>query len=401
VNLLVKAFGYLILFLVLFGGVKQWLFSYNFFQAKNLYQENQLPEALWKSKRALKYFPSHPEPHRLLAKIYLELLAQGRSNQKELLKKAEQELLRAISIEPNYPYYWAELGRVSELLEYLGEMPQKSPRSAFHRACLIDPNNPLFLNMFAKYLIRKKDFTSAQALLKKLLELSPRSTVELAKIWFNHNPEPEPLLEIFSSSPEILGELCEWIALHTKEKSLAQKYLKKAYLKNPDNQKLRLQYAKLLMNQGECEKTRQILEPLFSSPLEESALRIYSICLFRQKKWEEEEKVLLKLISLSPHSVEYRQNLAHLYLVTGQLQKAKEQLLWLCENAPSQKAQGKFYLELGKIFEKESNPQKALEFYKKYLKVYPGDKKIQQKVKKLMPQKEEIIYSPWRMKNEK
>jgi len=401
-SLLIKIIGYFLLLLTLLGAGKQWLFSYNFSQGEKLYQENQFVEAIWKTKQAIKYFPSHPEPHRLLAKIYLELLPTRRSEQKEILRKAEEEILKAISLEPGYPYYWSLLGRISELLEQLREIPQISPRKAFHRACLIDPNNPLFPAMYTGYLIRKKDFEPALILIKKLLELSPSTALELGKIWLHYNPEPEPLLKMFSSNPETLGEFCEWMMHNTDQKSLALKYFEAIYQKYPKQNKLIFRYARILLNTGEeCEKIKQVLEPFFSSPLEEPALKIYSSCLYRQKKWQEEEKVLLKLIRISPDSAHYRQILSRVYLNTGQGEKAKEQLLWLLENAPQGIDRGKIYLSLAKIYQRESNQEKALEYYQKYLKLNPENKKIRQKIEELTPEQREIIYSPWRLENEK
>ena len=388
--------------LAFIGGIRQWRVAHWYKKAGELYEKNLFEDALFSAQKASRLDPKNPEKKRLLAKIYLELVA-GRNIQTQLniLRKAEKELIDATSIEPLYPYYWAELGRVEELIERLGEQPARSPSSCFHRAVVIDPNNPLFVEMFFRYLVQKGSCSSAQNLLKRQLELEPKSALELAKLWLVNNCGYDALIQLLSSNPKFLSGLALWMVTRKEFKELAEKTAYKAHLQSPEDKKLAFNYGWILAEMSKCAQAKKVLEKFFNEPeWKKPALEEYGLCLFRTHKWQEAEKIYLELISITPEQVNYRWELARIYLALKDYEKAKQQLIWLSERADSS-LRKKAWLALGKIYEKENNRIKAIQAYESYLKLNPKDQKIKNKLKKLKPAFEEIIYSPWRIKNEK
>jgi hypothetical protein len=83
---------------------------------------------------------------------------------------------------------------------------------------------------------------------------------------------------------------------------------------------------------------------------------------------------------------------------------AKDQLVWLASQPETSdhNARASIYLNLAGIYEHEKDLDQELKYYRLYLSLRPDDKAVAEKVKKLEKSgPEDIIYSPWEMKNEK
>jgi len=394
----------LILFFALMSGGVQWLSALQFRRGRDAYERGDFYAALAAFKSSAEFFSRDPETHRYLAKSYLRLLPsrneQGRLN---LLRKAEIELLAALDIEPDYPYYWALLGRVSELLTNAGAAPKKSAYACYQQAVRLDPNNPLMLELFSKYLIKAGLAAQAQPLIRKLVKISLTSSREIARLWLKKGEDPMDLIPLFAGSNPALAELREVFQaarLHQAELRVGEEALAHA----PNDPEAIMIYALSFGETGDCEKIRIALAPIMDTPdYEEPARRLYAHCLVRAKQYEGAEKEYLRLISLEPDSIEYRWALANNYLNRKQPVLAKEQLLWLVKN-PSlgdRNLKAQSLLKLAQICEKENQPEQAAKYYELYLEFRPEDQRVKNKLEQVQTNKSRaIIYSPWGEKHE-
>ncbi len=394
----------LIVFFALMSGGVQWLAAIQFSRARDAYERQDFYRALSDFKSSETLFSLDPETHRYLAKSYLRLLparsGEGRLN---LLRKAESELLEAIAIEKDYPYYWALLGRVSELLAQAGAVPKKSAYACYQQSVRLDPNNPLMLELFSKYLIQTGRPEPAKPLIHKLVQISLSSSGEIAWLWLKKGNDPQALIPLFSGNLHALGELRQvfnWANLHQDELQVGQE----AIAAWPNDPEAIMLYCFSISARDDCEKIRRAIVPIIDSPeYEEPARRVYALCLAGAKEYEGAEKEYLRLISLEPDSIEYRWALANNYLNRKQPGLAKEQLLWLVKN-PSlgdRNLKAQSLLKLAQICDSEKLPEQAAKYYELYLEFRPGDQGVKDRLQQVQPNKSKaIIYSPWGEKDE-
>jgi len=402
VKFFAKALLSLIILLALASGALQWASTLQFQRGINFYQKQDWYRAISAFKSAETLFFRDPETHRWLAKSYLHLLEnRNPENQLNLLRKAEAELRAALSIEKDYPYYWALLGRVTELIEQLGATPEKSPLNCYHQANLLDPHNPLFLELFASYLIRNGKSEQAKPLISKLAHLY--SAQESATLWLEKGLDPMQLIPLFEDDPKAWGELrglLNYFGHHQIVLLTAQKALESA----PDDPEVILVYLDALAGTGDCEKLEMALAKIANFPdYEEAGKNIYASCLFRTKQYDLAEKQYLDLIARRPDSIEYRGVLAQIYLNRKQTQLAKAQLLWLVNHLSRMNNNFKvnIFLNLAVIFENEKNFDQAYQYYQHYLKLLPQDETAKEKIRQMKNyQPQDIIYSPWGKEDE-
>jgi len=399
-RLIARALLCLLVLAAVAGGGWHWASVIEFERGKKFYDSKDWYQALSSFQNSVRIFPWDPEPHRYLAKTYIHLL-EGRNaqTQVQLLKKAEWELEQAISIEARYPYYWYELARVSEWGERLGAEAARPAIFSYHQALTLDPNNPVFLLYTGRYLLNRGEKGQAKSLLIKLISVDQYSALELSSVWLMQGYSPEELIDYFSVDEEALIKLANVFNGHNR--NWAEMVGKKAYDHAPDNPRAILLYSSILSRRGECEKTREILQPLFSQPEYRASAHInYASCLYATRQYALAENEYLQLIRLLPRSLDARQNLAMICLNSNRTNEAKEHLIWLISqpefNDRGRKAQ--CYLNLAGIYEKENNLEEALKYYHLYLDINSKDRRVAEKVRKLENfQPRDIIYSPWGM----
>ena len=179
----------------------------------------------------------------------------------------------------------------------------------------------------------------------------------------------------------------------------------KAYELNPANPNGRMAYAWSFIATGECDKSREILAPLFDNQeYQLNANNTYAFCLYYNRKYELGRGAIPATDPAKPDAVSFRSALANCYLNMNKPELAKEQLVWLASQTEiaDQNERASIYLKLGGIFEQENDREQAAKYYHLYLAQRPDDKAIAEKLKHLeKPGPGDIIYSPWEMKNEK
>jgi tetratricopeptide (TPR) repeat protein len=377
----------------------QWISAIQFKQGMNFYENEDWFNAMKSFEQSSMLLSIHPEPHRLLGKTYLHLI-EGRNSDAQLylLRKAEKELLRAISIEDEYPYYWSILGRISELIEILGAAPEVSALSCYNQACRLDPTNSFFQELLAKHFIRTGMKEEAKEVMSKIAMTDSNSTMFVARFWLEHGLQADELIEIFSIDADALIKLAEFFRSRREYSEKAIKASKRAFEIDPQNIMALQIYGKCISDSKDCEK----LKPIIEMPgLEEPARAMYASCLVRDRNFGRAEEEYLNLLEMNPKKPEYRWELARIYLREKSLSLAKTHLLWIVNQKEQEKGhiQTRAYIELARIFEKEGDLDQALKYYRLYLSQMPNDRRIQERVEKLENvRRGRKIISPWEIK---
>jgi Tfp pilus assembly protein PilF len=392
----------LILLLAVVSGGWEWAAAIQFQRGKDFMDAGDWYRAMAAFKSSARIFPRNPDAHRWLAKAYRNM-TEGRNpdTQVQLLRNAEQELEKALAIEPRYPYYWFDLARISEFLEQLRAKPGKPALYCYRQAALIDPNNPVFLEYMAAYLLKNGKKEEAKDLLAKLLGIDVGSAIELGQVWLQNKYNPQELVECFDNNEKGLIKLSALLLSFQKVKA-AMLAGEKAYQRDPRNPDAILNYGMVNSYSGDCERLKEIMGPIFKTPYYQGSARYYyATCLYNSAQYGPAEEEYLSLIGIRPEDTDSRFHLALIYLATNRQAKAREQLVWLASQAevadPNIRARS--YLELAKIFDKEHNSEQALNYYQLYLRFQPEDPAVKARVKGLSKIKSgDVIYSPWEMK---
>jgi O-antigen ligase/tetratricopeptide (TPR) repeat protein len=396
----IRAVGTVFLFVLfpvaLFAGGMQWASSLEFLRGRRLFKEEQWLYASEAFKNSSRICAQNPEPHWWLARSYLHLM-EGRSAElkKELLAKAEQEELKAISLEPDYPFYWSQLGRISRLIEERGGTPQKSPLFCYHQASLLDPNNAFFQELFARSLLQAGKKDEAKQVFLKLSRSNPGSIPGLCKTWLDLGLAPEELANLFANNADALVSLAKSLKAFPQYSGQLISVSQKAFELEPQNQKAREIFGQAVISSKNCET----IKPYLTDPRSETAAdEIYAVCLVSTGRLEQAEKQYLNLLEASPDNPEYHLALARLYLWQKQKTRAKEQFLWLASRQESNPEQVNLeaFLGLARIYTEEHQEALALKYYRLYLAQKPDDQAALEQVENLRIRGQvEMVHSPW------
>lgn len=337
----------------LVGAGFEWAAAIQYQRGRDFFNDKRWLEAMSSFSSSAAIFDRNPETHRWLSKTHVHLM-EGRDSETQikLLRNAESELEKALAIENRYPYYWYELAMVSQLIERMGQAPRHPALDCFHRAVVIDHNNPIFLEYEGLYLIGRGDEEEAKAVLQKLISIDLPSSVVLAKEWIDRGYDPAELTDYFSVSQDALVDLAGLLQSPQYMKA-SREISRKAYELNPANPNGRMAYAWSFIGTGECDKSRDLLEPLFNNhEYQINANNTYAFCLYYNRKYELAAEQYLQLIRLSPNAVSFRSALANCYLNLNQPELAKEQLVWLASQTEiaDQNERASICLKLGGIF---------------------------------------------------
>ncbi len=397
----IKAFVVLAAFLFAALEALQWVSAVQLRQGENYYENEEWLNALDAFESSSFYCPFDPEPHHLIGKTYLHLLAGRNSNvQIDILRKAESASIRAVSIEDGYPYYWSVLGRVSELIERLGGDPEYDALYCYQRARNIDPNNPLFMEFLAKYLIKKGGRKEAGEILAEAFGVHVEIARDVARVWLDKGYGAEELIDILGDDAGALIELAGFLRTMPEYSDEALHAGERAYEIDPADPVVIRVYGLILSDSGDCDRLR----PIVGRPgLEEPGRSAYAACLVKKRELDLAAEEYLKLISLNPEKPDYRWELARIYLKRKNRPLAKEQLVWIATRPETEGREIRIraYLELARIFEHENDIDKALRYYYLCLAERPGAWQIKEKIDRLEKIKQGgKISSPWEIKNE-
>jgi len=345
-------------------------------------------------KSSLRFREGRPEPHHYLAKSYLHLM-EGRNTeiQNKLLLQAEKEALRAVAIEQKFPYYWSLPGRISELIERAGGKPLKSPLYYFHQAVFLDPQNPLFLELLSKYLVKSGKQEEAKSIIAKFADLYPSSAVPIIQLWLGNNYRPDDLFKVLEKDYNGLVAFAEAVRAEPNYSEYALAAAEKAFELKPGS--AGSLYSQVLIANKQCDRARGFMaKPGF----EEAARLAYADCLAGANRLTEAEEQYLILLKAHPDLPQYHLALANVLLRENEPARAKEEFLEIVSKNATNPAEinAAGYLALARISEKEKQIDQAIKYYRLYLEQKPEDQRVVEHIRELEEKGQvEFVHSPW------
>jgi len=391
----------LILPLALALGSIQWVSALQFRQGMKFFKKQQWLYAMDAFKKSSKIIKFNPEPFYWMAQTNLRLMASRNDDTRiSMLGQSEQDLIKAVSIEKRYPYYWSLLGSVSELLKVYGRKPIKAPDYCFREALALDPNQPLFLELLTKYLIRNNQPDEAKLLIPKLAKIQPASALVISQVWLTNGNSAEDLVSLYGDNITALTLLAGKLNADEKYRALALAAAQKAFALDPQNQAASNLLSQMAAVFKDCEIIKQSAN---KQNLEESISQIYAICLMNSGQLDRAIEEYLNLITIKPEVAQYHLELSRIYLRKNDPDHAQEQLLWIADR-PDKATDAiliETYLSLARISEKQKQFDSALKYYRLYLEERPEDLAIRGQIEKIENRgKVEMIHSPWDIKDD-
>ncbi len=186
--------------LLIWGVVSDALAESNFRKALELGEKGLHREAIFACYEALDYNNSRPQIHRTAAGAYLKY---HESNESEyLLAGAAKHYNLAISLDPQYPYHYAGLGRALEEQANKGLLSPDHAYHAFNAAHDIDPYNPYFILQLIRMDIANQQIDTADKQIIEFINIDPRFFRFAIKYRFRSVEDFQDISYLMGSNPE-------------------------------------------------------------------------------------------------------------------------------------------------------------------------------------------------------
>ncbi len=186
------------------------------------------------------------------------------------------------------------------------------------------------------------------------------------------------LFEQFTTlRPEVSDPWYEMAVLNynNRKTDLAIEYLKKAIALNKDNKWYKEKYALILAETGDYLQAASITDDLSKAePNDPGYLTQAAEYYEKAKNYKEALKFLNKAIMAVGPSEELTELKEHVYLNMDSLERAADMIRELVAREPKN---GKYYKDLGDLYDNNKEPGKAAQVYEQAEKIIPGDPYIQ------------------------
>ena len=192
----------------------------------------------------------------------------------------------------------------------------------------------------------------------------------------------EPLaLSLFEQFTTLRPEVSDpWYELavlnyNNRKTDLAIEYLKKAIALNKDNKWYKEKYALILAETGDYLQAASIADDLSKAePNDPGYLTQAAEYYEKAKNYTEALNFLNKAITAVGPSEELTELKEHVYLNMDSLERAADMIRELVAREPKN---GKYYKDLGDLYDNNKEPGKAAQVYEKAEKIIPGDPYVQ------------------------
>ncbi len=287
---------------------------------------------------------------------------------------------------PSWKNIWDEARKLARNGELAGAAIK------YHALLSIKPNIEEAKWEYCKVLVELKKWADASIILESLLEIDPNRTEYLLKagnVALNNKQYQQAVkyfAQIYQKDPfapaavEALEGLTEGlIALGKKQE--AYPLLQQLHLRKPNDAGTLLQLARLAKDFGLLEKAASYYSTLIARFKVDDHVLLEAAFVYEQQG-KEDRALLYQLKYLERHRyyLPLQQKVADFYLKTGKKRLALPHLLILEEHGQSN---GELQLLIGRIYlSNENRPDKALLFFEKYRKNHPGDRSIEEEIKK-------------------
>ena len=302
--------------------------------ASLLEKAGSLREAFAEAEEAARIDPRNPEPHWLLANLYLRAQGRDRDAARESLKKAvkELEIMRNDAPEDERAYF-----ALGQAYFEMGE-PEKAI-AAYEKYQELVPSVDAGYLAIAEYFERRGEHEKAIAHLSKALKSqpeAPKSLLMLANIYskLDRGKEAIPvyrkLLELTGDNPAIQRQLAA-VLIETGEFGDARQVLEELLKQAPDDTDSQVLLGRALIGAREFPRAIEILKGLTSDNLDNLEARFYLGTAYEQSgNPAEAAKIFSQLLDqtkiggeeVKANRAVFQQHLAAAYQDLGENEKA-------------------------------------------------------------------------------
>lgn len=302
--------------------------------ASLLEKAGSLREALAEAEEAARIEPRNPDPHWLLANLYLRTQGRDRNAARESLKKAVKELESMRTDAPEDERAHFALGQA---YFEMGE-PEKAI-AAYEKYQELVPSVDAGYLAIAEYYERRGEHDKAISYLSKALKSqpeAPKSLLMLANIYSKLDrgkdavPLYRKLLELTGDNPAIQRQLAA-VLIETGEFADARQVLEELLKQAPDDTDSQVLLGRALIGAREFPRAVEILKTLTSENPDNLEARFYLGTAYEQSgNPAEAAKIFAQLLDqtksgteeLKANRVVFQQHLAAAYQDLGENEKA-------------------------------------------------------------------------------
>jgi tetratricopeptide (TPR) repeat protein len=356
--------------------LRLFMAEYYFQQGKFYAQRRNIRQAAESYMRAVSLNNREGDYHRALGKAFYQM-AQAGENPFPWLRRAGDELLKAVEISPEYPYFWTDLGKVLEYSERKGISCRQNSEECLARAVELDPYNPYFLEIYIRYLLKRSRLEQADRLIPILIERDPRRTNAVASLRVRFPDGFLRMEEFLDDKAEAFFQFArlEQISGKTRE---AERHFQKAVSLDPEKDTYRINSAKLFLREGKYDEVLDVLKPLLSrDTVNFSSHDLAAIALINKGEVQEAIEIYNRVLELQPRNLMVHLRLADIYYREDDWDKAKQEYTVLYKDYYlHQGLRMKVLYRLGKVHFNAGERSMARHYFEEYLNLNPGNREV-------------------------
>src|SRR5579862_3049137 len=320
--------------------------------AETYAKSQRVPEAIAEAQKAIDADPNNPEPHRLLARIYVRNLGDlsANSSQKQTIDKAIDQFNEILRLDPKDSQSALWLARL-----YRFENNPDKAEQTLRKILATDPENDGALEQLSQLLTDQGRTNDAIELLSKAAANSSSATIY-----------------------DLLGDA----HYQAHEYAKAEESYQEAVKLDPDEVSHRKGLAQTLLAEEKFPEAQKEYQKLAESDPEspENYLRLSQIYR-HMNQFDKAESAIVKAKQLAPGNLEILYNEALLYDAQGRLDDAAHVLADAIagisgqNDSASPNALGILYEELGRVYREKEDYTSAEHCYEDMAKLGPDQAK--------------------------
>ncbi|MCH9743369.1 MAG: tetratricopeptide repeat protein [Gammaproteobacteria bacterium] len=340
----------------------------NLDQAKALYQQGKLSEALQLYLEILNEDPQQADIIHMIANTHIRM---------QQPEQALSYIEKAIALQPRNAIFYNTLGRVYAASNKNDEN-QKTAESTYQKALEIDPKCIETYNNLAWLYFSQNKLDDATALLRKALEINPHhypSLYYLGQLLLN-NQQPKEAVKYFNQciNQDPRGvELNHKLGLaffHTKQYENAIHYFRITLMLDLEHIDANYNLANAFLQINKTELSlNYFLKQLEIKPSLECHMNI-GLLYVDLKEYSDAEKHFLQALEFDPHDLSAHLNLGSLHLKFDHTHKALHHYQEVIKLEPDNLP---VHLNLGGLYRKLSDYDSAIRHFKEAQRIDPND----------------------------
>jgi tetratricopeptide (TPR) repeat protein len=297
---------------------------------------NRPQDAIDKAEELLKQNPNNLGARRMLARVYMQSISNGRNGVNEdALKKAQEQYQKIVAQDPKDAESWVMLGRLNG---YLHNTPEAE--KAFNTALQADPSNEDALLGLADLYGQMGDSKRAAERLKTAVDKNPnpRTLYGLGRAYEDMDDYKDAAdafkraLELGADEEQVVPELAKAL-MYSDQAEEALKLYQQLAAASPRNPEYQLHLAEIYLSQGDTAKARTSINRAKAAAGGDARVRYAEVSVLEAEDKNDQAIDALKSIlddtakkTYSDEEVKNREiflnRLGRIYLKTGQTAQA-------------------------------------------------------------------------------